>query len=102
MPMRAHYLPQRVGDDEGIKVVKLDFQRQLSTDLSKATTEGAAHVDISAGDLHRELGVNPERGNSMPLCCSLMRHEMGDRDIVIRQPPKGDGSALTIRYRLPR
>ena len=39
----------------------------------------------------------------MPSCCQVMRAEMQiGADTVISKPDSGQGTSLTIRYKLPR
>jgi 5-methylcytosine-specific restriction protein A len=79
-----------------------DFRSFLKAHLRKAERHGARSVDITSGDLHRELGGYPARDHAMPTCCNVMRQEMRGRDVVIAGPPSGLGATLTIRYYLPR
>lgn len=61
-------------------------------------------MDVNAGELHRRVGGYPGSNHRMPVSCEVMRSAMGSDagDIVLSQPPKGDGATLTIRYVLPR
>ena len=56
------------------------------------------YMELTSGDIHRELGVYPKPNHSMPSCCNAMRELMIDADIVISEPPKGKGATLKIRY----
>lgn len=55
-------------------------------------------VELTSGDIHREIGGYPGRNHRMPSCCIAMKEFMLDNDIIIRQPKKGKGATLTIRY----
>ena len=79
-----------------------DFRTAIRRRLSLAERQGKAAVDINSGDLHREVGIYPDKGHSMPTCCNMMREAMTSRDTVLTSPPKGRGASLTIRYGLPR
>ena len=74
----------------------------LERRLREAPLTGADHLDVNAGDLHREVGVYPKSGHAMPTCCAVMRAAMNEGDLVLLSPPSGYGANLTIRYRLPR
>jgi transcriptional regulator with XRE-family HTH domain len=79
--------------------VQRPFVEALTARLEKAQKAGRGFVDVVAGDLHREVY---SEGNRMPVCCSVMERERSSRDQILHAPPKGKGSTLTIRYRLPR
>lgn len=79
-----------------------DFRRVLDTKLRTASASGADHLDVRAGELHRNLGGYPGPDHRMPTCCAAMRSAMRSGDVVLAEPPKGTGASLTIRYRLPR
>ena len=90
---------------KNLRVARLtvaDFDTALSRRFAEAIAVGATHLDVKSGPLHREVGGYPEKGHSMPVCCSVMRKMMGDNDVVLAEPPKGKGATLLIRYVLPR
>ncbi|MCX6064101.1 MAG: HNH endonuclease [Caldiserica bacterium] len=76
-----------------------DFRSALYSILSSFRGD---NVDVTSGDLHRRVGGYPGRNHAMPVCCSVMRQAMQSGDVIIAEPPKGNGATLTIRYRLPR
>ena len=78
------------------------FRNRLRARLKAAERDGLPHVDVSAGDLYRELGGYPGAGNQMPNCCRIMYDEQRAGDQVLSEPPSGTGALVTIRYRLPR
>jgi hypothetical protein len=67
-----------------------DFRAELRPQLRAAEIAGKPHVDITSGTLHRAVGdyPNPSR-HRMPVCCDVMRREMGVADEVLDQPEKG-------------
>ena len=79
-----------------------EFISGLRAQWDRAEEGGASHVDINAGDLHRQVGGYPGPEHRMPNCCQVMRGEMAAGDEVVESPPGGHGASLTIRYRLPR
>ncbi len=83
-------------------LTKEDFRRALERRLRAAAASGFDHLDVNAGELHRRLGGYPGRDHRLPACCAAMRSTMGIGDVVLAEPPKGNGASLTIRYRLPR
>ena len=79
-----------------------DFREAIRRRFAIAERIGKSAVEINSGDLHREVGIYPEPGHSMPTCCNMMREAMTVQDTVLSSPPKGRGASLTIRYELPR
>jgi 5-methylcytosine-specific restriction protein A len=79
-----------------------DFRTKLKVQIDHAAKQGRAHIDINAGELHRDVGGYPGPENRMPMCCDAMYREKRAGDEIISQPPKGKGASLTIRYKLPR
>jgi hypothetical protein len=78
------------------------FSHELASMLQKAREAGHSSVVITAGELHRRVGRYPGRDHRMPICCRIMREHMGPSDAIVRQPLKGNGASLTIRYALAR
>ena len=78
------------------------FRLALLSEFAKSTKAGMKSITVVSSDLHRYVGGYPGTDHRMPLCCSVMRKEMTERDEVISQPTKGAGATLTIKYCLPR
>jgi 5-methylcytosine-specific restriction protein A len=78
------------------------FRTKLSKLLASAAKLGFIAVEVNAGKLHRMVGGYPGAGHSMPMCCDVMRQRMTAADIIVSQPPRGNGASLTVRYGLPR
>lgn len=80
-----------------------DFHGQLERQFRKAESEGATHIELTAGFLHRCVGDYPNpKTHRMPMCCDAMRRAMQPGDEELYAPPKGKGASLKIRYLLPR
>jgi len=81
-----------------------DFRNELYRIMLEATKAGRPNVDINAGELHRRVGNYPGKNHRMPVCCEVMRRALATDagDVVLEQPPNGQGARLTIRYVLPR
>jgi 5-methylcytosine-specific restriction protein A len=81
-----------------------EFRTELDRIFYEAFHNRQPTVDANAGDLHRRVGGYPSSNHRMPVCCEVMRSAMDSDagDIVLSQPPKGNGPTLTIRYILPR
>jgi hypothetical protein len=79
-----------------------DFRSELKAQLRRAEGRGVSHVEINAGELHRQMGGYPGPKHRMPVCCEAMYGEKRAGDEVVSAPLKGKGAKLTIRYKLPR
>jgi len=81
-----------------------DFQQALVQVFYEAYRNHQDAVEGNAADLHRLVGGYPGHDHGMPICCSVMRSNMAPDagDIVIAEPPSGQGASLTIPYVLPR
>lgn len=80
-----------------------DFKKEIFEQIKRATKQNRPHVEINAGELHRVLGDYPNpKKHRMPELCEAMRQAMTAADKIIFSPEKGNGAALTIRYKLPR
>lgn len=55
-------------------------------------------IELTSGDIHRQLGDYPGKNHHMPVCCSVMRSLMKNGDAIIHSPLKGNGATLKIRY----
>lgn len=81
-----------------------DFKVELYRMMNEAVRQGRTTAEITAGELHRRVGDYPGPNHRMPMCCGVMRDvlapDMGD--VILEEPPSGQGARLTIRYVLPR
>jgi voltage-gated potassium channel len=98
-------LSTRSGEDADEAPAALDrgaFDRAIEGHLARAQAQGRPHVEINAGELHRQLGGYPGPSHRMPVACAAMRAATADGDVTVFEPPKGDGAAFTVRFALPR
>lgn len=79
-----------------------DFQIRMERIFEEAESASRMSVEINSGELHREVGGYPGSNHRMPLCCHIMRKNMLPGDVVLQEPPSGQGASVVIRYRLPR
>ncbi len=96
----ATRIPLEVGLGSSNGSSSEDFRRALVALKEAARKEGLTRLEITAGELHRIVGGYPGHDHRMPVCCSVMRQEMGRGDEVLDEPPKGAGASLTIAYLL--
>src|SRR5260221_8047462 len=81
-----------------------DFKMELHRMMHEALNQGKETADINAGELHRRVGDYPSANHRMPMCCGVMRSVFAPDagDVILDEPPSGQGASLTIRYVLPR
>jgi 5-methylcytosine-specific restriction protein A len=75
-----------------------DFRREVLRRLQEAERGGAAFIKIRSGDIHRDLGGK----NSNAMVCNAMRSLMTTADVLVEQPPSGQGGTFVVQYVLPR
>ena len=65
---------------------------------------GRTSIEISSGELHRQVGGYPGPDHSMPVCCTAMRDgfDAAQGDVSVAEPPSGKGASLRILFRVPR
>jgi hypothetical protein len=80
-----------------------DFRRELFQMMADAQKRGRQFVEISARELHARVGPPLMRNRRMPNCCHVMKAQRAADygDVIVNEPPSGQGPTLTIRYRLP-
>jgi hypothetical protein len=81
-----------------------DFRRELFLMMANAQNSGREYIEISARELHARVGPPLKRNHRMPNCCRVMKAQLATDygDVIVNEPPSGQGPTLTIRYRLPR
>jgi hypothetical protein len=73
-----------------------EFRKWIRTMLEESKARGDEYLDIVAGDIIRDrLRANYKKTAQV---CSAMKSIMREGDIVLKSPPSGLGSTLTIRY----
>lgn len=88
------------GENFDMKITWDDIKNILDEKFSDIKQEGLREIQINSGELHRELGSYPGSDHRMPMVCKVMRDYMRRNDVIIQQPPKGNGASLTILYYL--
>jgi hypothetical protein len=86
----------------------IEFRAQLVVQMARASKQGRPHIEVNAGEFHRQMGGYPPtrenpQTNQMPMLCDVMQREMTrGKAEVIHATTSGQAPALTIRYYLPR
>jgi hypothetical protein len=77
---------------------------ELHRMMNEVHRNGKMTADISAGELHERVGGYPGKNHRMPVCCGVMQGaftpDIGD--VILEEPPSGQGASLRIRYVVPR
>jgi hypothetical protein len=81
-----------------------EFRHELFQMMANAQKSGRESIEISARELYTRVGPLRGRNHRMPNCCQVMRAQLAADygDVIVNEPPSGQGPTLTIRYRLPR
>lgn len=61
-----------------------------------ARESGKTELVLKSGDVHNDLELKQRH----PQVCNAMRQCKKDEDIILYQPPKGNGTTLQIKYKL--
>ena len=61
-----------------------------------AKENGSTVLVLKSGDVHNDLGLDHRH----PQVCNAMRYCMNAEDVILHQPPKGNGTTLEICYKL--
>jgi len=59
--------------------------------------ERCQYADLVAGKVHR-VWIGGWKPNRMRMVCNAMRQLMRSKDVILEQPPSGQGSTLKVRY----
>ena len=84
------------------------FRAELQRRFNTATENNWSTLIVRSGTLHDDVVISclgtKKSINLMPSCCSIMWQEKGEKDSVIKAPPKRQGRQLIIEYdtRRPR
>lgn len=77
---------------------RTQFEETLNTILYEARANGRKFELVCSSELHMRVGGYQGSKHRMPLCSSVMRVIMQANDLILRQPPKGNGATLEIEY----
>jgi hypothetical protein len=80
------------------RITTNDFREAIRLLFVEAVQRRLPHLDVRSGELNKSIGGQ----NQLPQVCGAMRSLMRDGDTIIESPPKGNGSRLVIRYKIPR
>lgn len=75
-----------------------EFRNKLTAILNEARYNGEAHVDVESGNLHTELGGDPNSYRRMPIYHDVMTRMMRPGDTILNESPTSDGATMLIRY----
>ena len=88
---------QKAATEKAGDKVTTENIRQYIIQLKKNAKANDKYVLVlTARDIHGDLSLK----SRYPMVCNAMRDCMGDNDIILFQPPKGNSSTLKIEYKL--
>ena len=83
-------------EKEANKMSTNDIKEYIDKQKNAAKESGKIELVLRSGDIHNELGLKQRH----PQVCNAMRQCMQSEDIILYQPPKGNGTTLQILYKL--
>ena len=79
-----------------VNIVTMNDIREYILDQKRIAKEmGKNSIELRSGDIHNDLGLKHRH----PMVCNAMRQCMNPGDIILYQPPKGNGTTLRIEYK---
>ena len=94
----AMLLQQQTTNEEKAeeKMTTDDIRDYIQEQKRTAKMMGESELILRSGDIHNDLGLKQRH----PQVCNAMRHCMNSGDVILYQPPKGNGTTLRIEYKL--
>ena len=80
----------------GEKMTTNDIKDYIQEQKRIAKKNGKHELILRSGDIHNDLGLKQRH----PQVCNAMRYCMNAEDVILYQPPKGNGTTLQIQYKL--
>ncbi len=87
---------ENIKEKEGNKMTTNTIKAYIEEQKRIAKAIGKAELVLRSGDVHNDLGLKQRH----PQVCNAMRQCMNSGDVVLYQPPKGNGTTLQIKYNL--
>lgn len=86
---------QESGKEES-KMTTSEIREYIIEQKRIAKESGKTELVLRSGDIHNDL----ELKHCHPPVCNAMRQCMNAEDVILYQPPKGNGTTLQIKYKL--
>ena len=75
-----------------------DVRNKLTVILNTAKHSGDAYVDVESGNLHKELGGDPNSHHRMPIFHEVMTKMMRPGDLILKDSDSENDATMMIRY----
>ena len=94
----AVLMEQQPHEEEKVeeKMTTDDIRSYIQEQKEIAKLAGKSELVLRSGDVHNDLGLKQRH----PQVCNAMRSCMNSGDVILYQPPKGNGTTLRIQYKL--
>ena len=86
---------EKTKEKEDNRMTTNAIKEYIEEQKERAKESGKAELVLKSGDLHNDLGLKQRH----PQVCNAMRQCMGAEDVILYQPPKGNGTTLQILYK---
>ena len=81
---------------EAKKMTTIEIRKHIMEQKRIAKESGKTELVLRSGDVHNDLELSQRH----PQVCNAMRQCMNTNDVILYQPPKGNGTTLQIKYKL--
>lgn len=83
-------------EKEDIRMTTSAIKEYIEEQKNIAKEAGKTELVLRSGNVHNDLGLKQRH----PQVCNAMRQCMCLADVILYQPPKGNGTTLQILYKL--
>ena len=73
-----------------------DFRNKLTVILNTAKHSGKPYVDVESGNVHKELGGDPNSYHKLPIFHEVMKKMMRPGDSILKEFHNGDGATILV------
>ena len=87
-------MSQQENGKEENKMTTGEIREYIMEQKRIAKESGKTELVLRSGDIHNDL----ELKHCHPPVCNAMRQCMNSGDVILYQPPKGNGTTLQIKY----
>ena len=92
----ATLMSKQESEKEGNKMTTTEIKNYIEEQKRKAKENGKIELVLKSGEVHNDLGLKQRH----PQVCNAMRQCINANDVILYQPPKGNGTTLQIKYKL--
>ena len=92
----ATLMSKQESGKEETKMTTTEIKAYIEEQKRIAKDTGKTELVLKSGEVHNDLELKQRH----PQVCNAMRQCMKSEDVILYQPPKGNGTTLQIKYKL--